>query len=86
MVKMVKEENECKIIFDIFLVHKNIGKERKKKKESKEERKKERTKERKKERKKKVHKIILCIHTVFVYHGLGIILPFTVYRLYRFYR
>jgi hypothetical protein len=46
MEKMVKEENECKIIFDIFLVHKNIGKERKKKKESKKERKKERTKER----------------------------------------
>ncbi len=43
---MVKEENECKKFFDIFLVHKNIGKERKKKKESKEERKKERTKER----------------------------------------
>ncbi len=38
---MVKEENECKIIFIIFLVHKNIGKERKKK------RKKERKKERK---------------------------------------
>ncbi len=84
---MVKEENECKIIFNIFLVHKNIGKE--KKKESKKERKKEITKERTKQRKKerkKVHKIILCIHTVFVYHGLGIILHFTVYRLYRFYR
>jgi hypothetical protein len=26
MVKMVKEENECKIIFNIFLVHNNIGK------------------------------------------------------------
>ncbi len=43
---MVKEENECKIIFNIFLVHKNIGKERKKrKKERKNKRKKERKKE-----------------------------------------
>ena len=50
MVQMVKEENECKIIFNIFLVHKNIGKE--KKKESKKERKKEITKERTKHRKK----------------------------------
>ena len=80
---MVQEENECKIIFILFLVHNNIAKREKRRKK---ERKKEQKKERTNKERKKVHKIILCIHTVFVYHGLGIILPFTVYRLYRFYR
>ncbi len=64
-----------------------MEKERKKERK-KGNRKKERKEiERKKERKKKqnkVPKIILCIPSVFVYHSLGI--PFTVYRLYRFYQ
>jgi nitrate reductase cytochrome c-type subunit len=71
MVKMVKEENECKIIFNIFLVHNNIGKKEikkeRKKKERKNERKKEQKNKRTKEQKNKRTKERKFIKSYYVY-------------------
>ena len=65
---MVKEENECKIIFDIFLVHKNLERKGKKRKKArKKERKKERKNKRKNIRKNKTKKERKFIKSYYVY-------------------